>query len=69
MMTLATVYHSSDSVKIVRRPRRSAAMLNSIVPMKRPEKNAATNPAMPVVPNRPGVVGVRMPLATSPGAI
>jgi len=30
---------------------------------------AATKPAMPVDPNRPVVVGVRMPERTKPGAI
>ena len=67
--TEAAAYHKSDTVKIMRRPIRSATKPKIAVPMNRPAKKAATNPATPVVPNRPGVVVVRMPDFTSPGAI
>ena len=69
MMTLATVYQSSEYVKMARRPKRSATKLTSAVPTKSPENMAATKPAMPVEPKRPGVVGVRMPERTRPGAM
>ena len=65
---LATVYQSSDHVKIVRLPRRSARKPQATVPMKRPVNRAATKLATPFEPNRPGVVGVRMPALTRPGA-
>ena len=67
--TLATVYHSSEKVKMVRRPKRSATKPNSAVPRNRPENIAATKLATPVVPNRPRVEAVRMPLRTRPGAM
>ena len=64
----AAAYHSSETVKIVRRPNLSATKPNKAVPTNRPKKNEATKPAIPVVPSRPGVVAVRMPDFTSPGA-
>ncbi len=64
----AAVYHSSETVKIGRRPNRSARKPQAMVPMNRPENSAATKLATPDVPNRPCVVGVRMPSRTSPGA-
>jgi hypothetical protein len=69
MMMLAAVYHSSDQVKIARRPKRSARKPQAAVPMNSPANRAAMKLATPLVPNRPCVVAVRMPLRTSPGAI
>ncbi len=68
MMTLATVYQSSEPVKTARRPYRSARKPQAMVPMNRPVNSAAMKLATPVIPNNPDVVGVRMPLFTSPGA-
>ena len=69
MTTLATVYQSSEKVKIVLRPNRSATKPNNAVPTNNPAKSAATKLATPLVPNSPGVVGVNIPLRTRPGAI
>ncbi len=66
--TEVAAYHSREKVKMVRRPNRSATKPNTSVPTNRPANNAATNPAIPDVPNRPGVVGVRMCSRTRPGA-
>ena len=68
-MTLAAVYQSSEAAKIVLRPNLSARKPHRIVPMNRPVNKAAMNPATPVVPNNPGVVGVSRPDLTSEGAI
>ena len=53
---------------MARRPKRSARKPHAIVPMNKPENSAAMKLATPVKPNKPDVVGVRMPLLTSPGA-
>ncbi|MGT2482198.1 hypothetical protein ACU4GR_32800 [Methylobacterium oryzae CBMB20] len=55
-------------MKIARRPNRSASQPQAMVPMNRPVKSAATKLATPLAPNRPGVVGVRIPALTRPGA-
>ena len=65
---LAAAYQISDQVKTERRPSLSAMKPNRAVPTNRPAKKAAKKPATPVVPNRPGVVVVRTPDLTSPGA-
>ncbi len=67
--TLAALYHSSEKVKMVRRPKRSATKPKSAVPTNSPRNNAATKLATPVVPNRPRVEDVRIPLRTRPGAM
>ena len=64
----AAAYHKSEAVKMTRRPSRSATKPNKAVPTNKPKKNAATKEATPLVPNKPGVVVVRMPDLTSPGA-
>lgn len=66
--TFAAVYHSSDHVKIARRPKRSARKPQAIVPTNSPENSAAMKLATPVVPNSPCVVALRIPLFTRPGA-
>jgi hypothetical protein len=65
----AATYHSKDHVKIARRPKRSARKPHAMVPTNSPLKSAAMKLATPDVPNRPVVVGVRMPLLTRPGAM
>jgi hypothetical protein len=65
---LAALYQSSDQVNIARRPNRSARKPQAMVPINNPANNAATKLATPVEPNRPGVVGVRIPALTRPGA-
>ncbi len=67
-ITLATVYQMSETVKIARRPKRSARNPQPMVPMKRPVNRAAMKLATPVVPKRPGVVAVSTPLLTRLGA-
>ena len=69
MAAEATAYHSSEMVKMVRRPNRSATKPNTIVPMNSPANSAATKLATPELPNRPGVVVVRMCSRTSAGAM
>ena len=69
IITLAAEYHNSENVKIVRRPKRSATKPKSAVPTKSPKNRAATKLATPVVPNRPRVEEVRIPLRTKPGAM
>ena len=66
MIADEAAYQSSDTVKMVRRPNRSATNPNSMVPTNSPANRAATKAAMPD-PNRPGVV-VRMCSRTRPGA-
>ncbi len=61
---LAATYHSSDHVKIDRRPKRSARNPHAAVPRNSPQNSAAMKLATPDVPNRPAVVGVRMWLLT-----
>ncbi len=56
-------------MKMGRRPSRSAMKANSEVPHEQPGEKGGDEPATPLVPNRPGVVAVRMPDFTSPGAI
>jgi hypothetical protein len=56
-------------VKIARRPKRSANQPALIVPTVSPANNEAMKAAIPLVPNRPAVVGVNRPLAVSPGAM
>jgi hypothetical protein len=68
MTTLAATYHRSDPVNTARRPNRSARKPQAMVPMNMPANSAAMNPAMPLVPNRPGVDGDSTPLRTMPGA-
>ncbi len=69
MMALAALYQSRETVNTVRRPKRSAAKPKISVPTNSPANSAATKLAIPVVPNRPGVVADRIPLFTRPGAI
>ena len=66
--TVAALYHSSETVKIARRPNRSARNPQIAVPMNRPTNNAATKLATPVVPKKPRVVAVKIPAFTRPGA-
>ena len=68
MMMDAALYQSSEMVKTVRRPNRSATKPNSMVPTNNPLNRAAMNPAIPDVPNSPGVVGVRICSRSRPGA-
>jgi len=65
--TLAAEYHSSEQVKITRRPERSAVKLKSDVPMNNPANVAATKLASPVNPKKDAEVLENIPLRTSPG--
>lgn len=67
MTKVAMQYHTSDTVKTVLRPNRSAAWLRNKVPTKRPLNSAAMNDANPVKPNRETVVGVNILSANMPG--
>jgi hypothetical protein len=51
------------------RPKRSARKPQVMVPTKSPRNKAAMKLAIPVVPNKPVVVAVRMPSLTNPGAM
>ena len=68
IITVAALYQSKAMVNIRRRPRRSATWLSSNVPMNNPVKKAPMKLPMPVMPNSPAVVGVRMWLRNRPGA-
>jgi len=61
MTRVAAVYHSSDRVKIARRPNRSAICEKTIVPMNRPLKVAAANVAWSVSPNSPALPSWKTP--------
>ena len=64
-----TVYHSSEYVKIVRRPNLSAANPNTSVPMKSPANVADTKLANPVKPKNETEAPEKSPLRTKPGPI
>ncbi len=65
----ATEYQSSDTVNIVRRPKRSGSHPNASVPASRPPNVAAMNPAMPFMPKNVPVVVASRPLFVMPGAM
>jgi hypothetical protein len=62
-------YHSSEKVKMARRPKRSESQLNAMVPRNRPVNSAAMKLAKPSRSNRPWVVGRNRPLLKSPTPI
>ncbi|MGF6483448.1 hypothetical protein QFZ91_005675 [Paraburkholderia sp. JPY419] len=64
---VATEYQSSETVKVVLRPKRSARRDKQNVPMKRPANDAATNAPSPEKPKNDAVVVEYRPLLTRPG--
>ncbi len=73
MMTVEATYQSSEAVKIVRRPKRSAARAKATTPTQSPMKVEKTNVPKPDTfmtlseANTPRDFAVKSPLCSMPG--
>ena len=64
-----TEYHNSETVKMVRRPNRSATAPNPSAPSHMPAKVQKTKNPMPLLSKKPAAVAVNKCDAVRPGAI
>ena len=66
MPPVAAAYHSSEKVKMARRPKRSATCANRMVPTNSPAKVTDANAAWSGRPNSPSLA-LKMPARMRPG--
>ena len=68
MIAVQMEYHTSEEMKMVRRPKRSATNPNPMQPMNIPAKVQKTKNPIPLIEKRFAALLVNIRLATRPGA-